>query len=338
MSKNIVICLDGTWNDKDDSDKQTNVSLLHEICVINSTKQICTYYDGVGTDGWYDKKLGGIHGVGLSKNILDAYIYLVKNYEENDKIFLFGFSRGAYSARSLAGFIYRCGLLVYNNDLSSKAKNLYRAYRGNDDMKMKTHKSNNRKCPIQMLGVWDTVGALGIPISFLKKFSDDIFSFHDTTLSSEVKFACHALAIDEKRESFQPTLWHETAENKDRIKQVWFSGVHSDVGGGYKERHHSDVALKWMIEQAQMHGLLLKDRNHYKFQIKLDENIHTSAFGVLGLQIGVAPRDAPVTATHIPKVHHSVLEKVKLKTDYQPLALRRHIVDPKTLSPYEIEM
>lgn len=337
MSKNIVICLDGTWNDKDDPNAMSNVALLHDMSIHDGVKQITHYDKGVGTSGWYDKKLGGVHGVGLSENIREAYAYLAQSYEENDNVFIFGFSRGAYTARSLAGLLYQCGLLLESDNLSSEVDRLYEAYKDKDREKMDAYKSSNRVCPIQMLGVWDTVGALGIPISFLKESSDKLFSFHDTKLNPEVKFACHAVAVDEKRESFQPTLWQETEENRNRIKQVWFPGVHSDVGGGYPERHHSDVSLKWMIDQAKRRGLMIKEDNEYEYQADLREDIHASALEIFGIEIGVKQREAPATMENRPKVHWSVREKMKLRVDYKPLALIKHMTDSNTLAPYEIE-
>lgn len=337
MSKNIVICLDGTWNDKDDWSAFSNVALLHEMCTNDGTNQV-TYYDkGVGTDGWYDKKLGGVHGIGLSQNIKEAYTYLVNNYNANDSVFIFGFSRGAYTARSLAGLVYRCGLLIDSNSLKADVESIYKAYKDKDAGRMDDYKSANSKCPIDMLGVWDTVGALGIPISILREGGEKVFSFHDTKLSPEVKFACHAVAIDEKRQSFQPTLWQETAENKSRMKQVWFPGVHSDVGGGYLERHHSDVALKWMVDQAEGRGLLIKEDSAYEYQADLSKSIHASAFTIFGKELGVEERDAPVTAENIPKVHQSVREKMERDMYYRPLALKKYIVDVNTLAPYKVE-
>jgi len=336
MSKNIVVCLDGTWNDKDDPDVMTNVALLHEMSLNDGVKQV-TYYDkGVGTSGWYDRKLGGVHGVGLSENVREAYIHLAQWYEENDNVFIFGFSRGAYTARSLAGLLYRCGLLLESDALSSEVNKLYEAYKDRDKGRMDTYKSSNKRCPIAMLGVWDTVGALGIPISFLREGSGELFSFHDMKLSPEVNLACHAVAVDEKRASFQPTLWQETAENRHRIKQAWFPGVHSDVGGGYRERHHSDVALEWMIEQAKGRGLLIREDTEYEYRVDLREDIHASAFDIFGKEIGVEPREAPVTAENRSKVHRSVREKMNLRDDYKPLALMKYITDANTLSPYEI--
>lgn len=333
--KNITLFLDGTWNDREDPNALSNVALLHQMSLTDSPQQISYYGKGVGTNGGYDMKLGGLHGVGLSKNIKKAYKFLVEHYQENDKVFIFGFSRGAYTARSLAGLVYGCGVMEKSFNISSDINKLYDVYQDKDSSKKEALKAANKKCPIQMLGVWDTVGALGIPVSFLKNVSDSIFNFHDTKLNSEVQFACHAIAIDERRESFEPTLWEVTPENKNRIKQVWFSGVHSDVGGGYKERHHSDIALKWMKEQAESRGMLIKPENPYEYQDNLETEIHDSVYKIFGIEIGEKNRNAILTEDHKPIIHKSVLEKMEKRNDYKPIALWDF--DKDTLAPFEVE-
>lgn len=333
--KNITIFLDGTWNDTEDPNALSNVALLHQMSLTDSPQQISYYGKGVGTNGLYDKKLGGLHGVGLSRNIKEAYEFLVENFEENDKVFIFGFSRGAYTARSLAGLIYGCGVMEKSFNLSSDIDKLYDAYQDKDSTRKKAFKAANKKCPIQMLGVWDTVGALGIPISFLKDVSSSILNFHDTKLNTEVQLACHAIAIDERRDSFEPTLWEVTPENKNRIKQVWFSGVHSDVGGGYKERHHSDIALKWMRQQAESCGMLIKPNHPYKYQDDLTKKIHDSVYKIFGIEIGEKNRKAFGNDSHKPIIHKSVLEKMEKQSDYKPIALWDF--DNDTLAPFEVE-
>ena len=332
MSRNLVVCLDGTWNDKDDPAKaQTNVAVLHGMALNDGAAQI-TYYDkGVGTDGWYDLKLGGFHGKGLSQNVREAYDFLKDAYRDGDKVFLFGFSRGAFTARSLAGLLYRCGLGAANTD------EIYDAYRNRDGDAMAAFKRAHTRCPVEMIGVWDTVGALGIPVAFLRGASADVFSFHDTKLNDEVAFACHALAIDERRESFEPTLWTETPDNRHRIRQVWFAGVHSDIGGGYEDRHHSDIALKWMVDQATQRGLKLRTDWVDTYAPDVRKKIHDSAYKIFGLTVGAEERRAPVTAGHVPLVHASVREKVAGLPDYKPLALEEFIRDRGTLAPYRIE-
>jgi uncharacterized protein (DUF2235 family) len=335
--KKIAIFLDGTWNDKEDSSKLSNVALLHQMCLPDCSQQINYYGKGLGTDGGYDKKLGGLHGVGLSRNVKEAYSFLVEHHEENDQVFIFGFSRGAYTARSLAGLIYGCGVMPKSFNISSDVNKLYDAYRDKDPEKKQAYKAANKKCPIHMLGVWDTVGALGIPVSFLKRVGDKLFNFHDTKLNDEVKFACHAIAIDERRKSFQPTLWEVTPENKHRIKQVWFPGIHSDVGGGYAERHHSDIALRWMKEQAEVKGMLINDGNSYVYKDDLKKETHKKVYKVFGIEIDEENREAPITADHKPVIHFSVRDKMKIDKNYKPLALWNFIKDKDTLAPYEIE-
>ncbi|MEL7450324.1 MAG: DUF2235 domain-containing protein [Pseudomonadota bacterium] len=337
MSKNIVICLDGTWNDKDDPDALSNVALLHQMCRNDDATQLAYYDTGVGTSGWYDRKLGGVHGVGLSDNVREAYAFLAQHFAADDKVFIFGFSRGAYTARSLAGLLYRCGLLEDGGDLKDRVGDLYDAYRERDDDRMAAHKAANQACPVAFLGVWDTVGALGIPVSFLRGASAKALGFHDTGLSPEVASACHALAADEKREAFEPTLWSVTPDNASRIRQVWFPGVHSDVGGGYAERHHSDVALRWMVDHATNNGLLLTDAQPYDYQPDLGQSIHESAYKMFGREIGTEMRDGSSTASSTPSVHWSIPEKMRLTGDYMPLALARTVTDWTTLAPFSVE-
>jgi len=338
MSKNIVVSLDGTWNDKDNADTMSNVALLHDMCLDHESRQIIYYDEGVGSDGWYDKKLGGLHGVGLSKNIREAYKFITQHYGENDRLYLFGFSRGAYTARSLAGLLFRCGLGQADAQLDTAIQTIYAAYRNKDATKMAAFKTANRPCPVAMLGVWDTVGALGIPVSFLSDASSKVFGFHDTTLSPEVELACHAVALDEKRESFEPTLWRETTDSAQRIKQVWFAGVHSDIGGGYRERHHSDLVLKWMVDHAIKAGLHLDEDKTYTYSTDLTKEIHNSVYRLFGKDIGVRPRDAPPTTGHTPRIHKSVCEKMFASTSYQPLAIQQYILDTQTLQPYLIDV
>ncbi len=334
--KNILIYLDGTWNDQEDPTVLTNVALMHEMSLSDDHRQVTYYGKGVGTNGGYDMKLGGLHGVGLSRNVKKAYSFLVNHHQAGDKVFIFGFSRGAYTARSLAGLVYRCGVSDASLGMDADIDKLYDAYKDRDTERMDAYKAANKKCPIHMLGVWDTVGALGIPVSFLKKVSDQVFAFHDTKLNPEVQFACHAIAIDERRESFEPTLWKVTPENKDRILQVWFPGVHSDVGGGYKERHHSDIALRWMLTKAKERGLLTKEDYVYEFKDDLNAKPHDSVYKIFGIEIGEKDRRAPISLDHIPRIHRSVLEKMKC-SDYRPIALWNDIADHNTLAPFEIE-
>ena len=337
MAKNIVICLDGTWNKPDEPDAdvstETNVKNLYDMC-INDGKNQVTYYDqGVGSH-WYDRIRGGISGRGLSKNIREAYYEICRLHEEDDRVYIFGFSRGAYTARSLAGFVYSCGLIPRDKITENTIEDSFEIYREGDHQERTAFKARNISCPIEMIGVWDTVGALGIPIPFLKKFSDRFLQFHDTKINKEIKAAYHALAIDEQRQTFQPTLWDVTKTHENQIvEQVWFAGVHSDVGGGYEERHHSDIAFQWMIDKAQKHGVKIrKNYGNYNFQPDYTKKIHDS------YKIFFGPKErrvASATDIYCPKVHVSVRDKVIARKSYKPLAL----VDLKkraTLAPYRV--
>ncbi len=277
--KRLICCSDGTWNKPGEKDRgvvvKTNVEKIFNcICPVdeNGTKQLKAYDEGVGTGYTFkDKMLGGLTGAGIDKNIKDVYSFLVLNYEPGDHIYLFGFSRGAYTARSLAGFIRNCGILkVENLHLIDRAYELYRDrndYTSPDSDMMKAFKSNfSHEAGIKFIGVWDTVGSLGLPVFWLHTLNTARYKFHDQTLSSKVDYAYHALCIDDKRVLFTPTLWEksETVKNdsthQQKMEQRWFAGVHSNIGGGYADCGLSDLPLKWMIEKAVDTGLCFDNK------------------------------------------------------------------------------
>ena len=271
MSKRLIVCADGTWNkvEKAQSGKHlsTNVAKLAAALLptdIHGTLQLLCYLEGVGTHHgeWLR---GGMFGLGISRNIDRAYEFLVQSYEPEDEIWIFGFSRGAFTARSLAGMIRDCGLLKLTHiDRIGDAMALYRG-RYNDTApdapRARIFRNTYSHEPdIKFIGVWDTVGSLGVPgvHLWLARLLRIDWQFHDTTLSRSVKNAYQALAIHEKRSDFEPTLWQKQdwpEASGQTLEQVWFSGVHSDVGGGYVEEQLSDVALLWMIEKAKSRGL-----------------------------------------------------------------------------------
>ncbi len=273
MAKKLIICADGTWNNEDGTGGQTNVAKLHRVLQNNfvepPSNQLACYVTGVGTR-LGERIRGGAFGYGLSNNILEAYRFLVDYYEEGDQLFFFGFSRGAYTARSLAGFIRNSGLLKREHlDRLDDAFALYR------NRSSKTHpaaqtamefKAQYAHSPdIEFIGVWDTVGSLGIPIPSLRalgwfaRLVDRDFQFHDTSLSSIVKHAYHAVSIHEHRGTFPATLWQKQAHSTDQtLEQVWFPGVHCDVGGGYPVTGLSDAAFLWIVEKAAACGLLFR--------------------------------------------------------------------------------
>lgn len=274
--KRIISCSDGTWNKPGKTDKgievKTNVAKMYE-CICSSgkdgIKQLKIYDEGVGT-GYTpkDRLLGGATGAGIDKNIKDVYEFFVLNYKPGDEIYLFGFSRGAYTARSIAGFIRNCGILKPEYiHLVDKAYALYRDrndYTRPDSDLMKSFRDAyavEDNTAIYFIGVWDTVGALGIPLPWYKLANVQRYKFHDVKLSSYVRHAYHALAIDERRSLFSPTLWEqsETAKKDPAQKQIleqrWFAGVHSNVGGGYCDCGLSNICLQWLMDKAQECGL-----------------------------------------------------------------------------------
>jgi uncharacterized protein (DUF2235 family) len=263
--KRIVMACDGTWN-RPDAVCPTNVVKLHRAVAPvgpDGVAQRAFYEPGVGT-ARFERIRGGMFGFGLSRTVRDAYRLLATDYEPGDELYFFGFSRGAFTARSLAGLIGNCGIL--RPEHLDRLGEAYAIYRDRDDPAKKpsgdaARAFRARHChddvPIRFVGVWDTVGALGIPlrIAVLTKR----WSFHDVRLGTHVRTACHALAIDERRGPFQPALWQRQAEAPpgQDLRQVWFSGVHSDAGGGYPDRGLGDITLLWMAEQAAAAGLAL---------------------------------------------------------------------------------
>jgi uncharacterized protein (DUF2235 family) len=326
---NIVICCDGTWNTPDQLDKgvpaPTNVSRLYSAIADfddHQTKQELYYHRGVGASGkWWDKAIGGATGTGIDQHIAGAYQKLCYSYHPGDHIFLFGFSRGAYTVRSTVGLVGRCGLLRIGNldpdDVWERINTLVnQGYR----RKLETrtdweergwgfHNEPGEAIPIHFIGVWDTVGALGIPDDMaLLNLIDDRrrYSFHDTQLNSNVATARHAVAMDERRASFQPTLWTDAGLGCD-LKQLWFPGVHADVGGGYLENGLADAALLWMINEAAACGLKFSkaikqiNPNHH-------DMMHDSCEGIFGV-LPTQPRSIPNLKNEPSAFHTSALQR-----------------------------
>lgn len=267
MPRKIIISFDGTWNTPDpspevDGSDSTNVWKLHDAILshdANGVEQSKWYEKGVGTK-WYNKLRGGAFGVGLSDKIQKGYAHLVDVYEEGDEIYVLGFSRGAYTARSLVGMIRNAGLV--KREYRRRVAEAYSLYRtrdeGADSENAKFFRQKYaRKVSIHFLGVWDTVGALGIPVESFEWFNKAYYQFHDTELSGIVRNAFHAIAVDEHRRNYRCTLWEPKNKPNQRMEQAWFSGAHANVGGGYAGNPLSDISLRWMMERAQECGLAL---------------------------------------------------------------------------------
>jgi uncharacterized protein (DUF2235 family) len=267
--RRLVVCTDGTWNKPEEDDHgvpaPTNVvKMQRAIKAVDSqgVSQIVYYHSGVGTGDKVDEFLGGAFGEGIDRNILESYEFLVNNYHPGDQLYFFGFSRGAYTARSLAGLIRNSGIV--KQKYAGMAKEAFSMYRDRDPAKHpnsdlgKTFRGSfSNEVEIDVIGVWDTVGSLGVPLGIFDRFNHTRFAFHDVSLSARVKNAFHALAIDERRGPFAPTLWMQpradAEQKRNWLEQAWFAGVHSNVGGGYAEAGLSDIALRWMVERVKAH-------------------------------------------------------------------------------------
>jgi uncharacterized protein (DUF2235 family) len=277
MAKRIVLCFDGTWNtpgsgnNPENNRQSTNVWKFYESVrpgAEDGTTQFSFYDPGVGTDekgnivhDWLNHIFGGAFGLGLDQKIKDGYRALVKQYVDGDQVFILGFSRGAYTARSLVGLIRNAGLLPSTKlDLIDDAYALYRKRDDGPDVeeaKQFRNTHGSRLIPIHFLGVWDTVGALGIPLGICEHLDEKLYGFHDTELSGLVHNAFQALAIDEHRKTFAASVWDPKNKPAQRVEQRWFVGCHSNVGGGYEDDQLSNIALKWMMERAAECGLAL---------------------------------------------------------------------------------
>lgn len=276
MAKRIVVCCDGTWATPDQAEDgqpcPTNVTKL--ALGIAATGKDSTgadieqrvfYHRGVGT-GRQDRLGGGAFGAGLSLDILAAYRFIMGNFQPGDELFLLGFSRGAYTARSTAGLIRNAGIL--RRRFRGRLGDAYSLYR---DRTATTNprsveatlfrRSFSHETRIHCIAVWDTVGALGIPLTgvpLVDRFNRR-FAFHDTGLSTTVDNAFQALAIDEKRKPFAPALWQPQDDaGNQRLEQVWFTGTHGDVGGGNRSSLLSDIALGWIMERTRSAGLAFR--------------------------------------------------------------------------------
>ncbi len=267
--KRIVICFDGTWNTPadenlpDEQQVETNVRRFFESVHdtgADGIRQEKWYDQGVGTH-WFDRFAGGATGAGLDFNIVEAYGVLAEMYEDADEIYVLGFSRGAYTARSLVGMIRNCGL-IKKKHLGIRTAMAYGIYRTRDDgvdswTARLFRSAYSREIKIKFVGVWDTVGALGVPLEFLSKFNMQLYEFHDTGLSGIVENAYQAIAIDENRRDYDVCLWTPSNKPDQTIEQRWFIGAHCDVGGGYPDRRLSDISLRWMQDRASESGLTM---------------------------------------------------------------------------------
>lgn len=329
--KRIVICADGTWNKQDQVDgasgkrRPTNVTKMAravETLDDQGIDQVVYYHSGVGTGGPLDEITGGAFGHGMEANIRAMYRFILYNHAPGDEIYLFGFSRGAFTVRSLAGFMNRYGLVRKEDDYY--VPDMYSCYENNILQGSDAYKAaftnkrglpriqKVRDCPpITFLGVWDTVGALGAPGIIGQLFNSKRYQYHDVGLNPSIRYAAHALALDERRKAFKATLFSKPANWPGTLAQAWFAGVHSNVGGSYDPDGLANEALHWMVGHASRCGLSLDPDYLRFFSPRFDSTLNDSfglSYKLMQLwkpetrQVGNGPACAET-------VHRSVLQR-----------------------------
>jgi len=280
--RRLIVCCDGSWHQLA-SNYPTNIVKLAQAVKRRDAKgipQVVHYSKGIGAGS--RSRLKGLLGLGLDEDIIEAYTFLALNHEPGDEVYLFGFSRGAYTVRSLAGMIHCCGLV--ERDQMRRIPEAYELYRdrGVSPRAPRACLFRDSHCvpvPIQVLGCWDTVGALGFPIEIPGISVDQLFNkrfaFHDTRINASVRHAFHAKAIDEMREVFRVTQMKKIDRRGQVIEEAWFPGDHSCIGGGRKAKAPlSNRCLIWMLERIEAHGLgLATDTRRVEGGIAQDHTI-----------------------------------------------------------------
>lgn len=404
--KRIILLSDGTGNSSASLFK-TNVWRLYQSLDLDrtnqDTQQIACYNDGVGTSTFKPLALlGGVFGYGLKRNVLHLYTFACQHWEEGDEIFIFGFSRGAFTVRILAGLIADQGLLLKQDDatLAYATHDIYRQYRTKKTVTISFpqlfqlfrwlrdrvihvrrrlgHQIEYKRCQqtegpkIKFLGVWDTVAAYGSPFAELTRGIDKFvfpLSIPDRKLRPEVLHARHALALDDERDTFHPLLWDEQdlkdakgCQDTERLKQVWFAGMHADVGGGYPDDSLSFHPLNWMMQEANKACLRFIEDAQKRFAPPPAQSapMHNSRKGIAGYYryqprrlsayddppdpetvVMVDPSLKAKVAIPMIHLHHSVIDRIQSSSEqYAPIVLpetfevvqpdRRIIKSPET--------
>ena len=344
MASTWVICIDGTWNQPGQTDKDpvtaqeeakpSNVAKtwqaladtplstdfyygaiapLKTKVALTGLKGEVLYLNGIGTTGTVTRFLEGATGTGTSERIRDAYRFLAERYQDGDRIFGFGFSRGAFAIRSLAGLIDAAGLPARRRALKEEEMlQIYEDYR--DGKTIDQPHYGNRPVNFDFLGVWDSVGALA--------FGRTIGDFHRINPGNVLRVA-HALALDEERERFEPSYWDKPASANTQVDEVWFSGCHTNIGGGYCDTNLSNIALIWVLKAAQDAGISidlrgLPDFDWEKSHSGRRRDSYAEFYSELGLVGGIAKLFSIKRAARVirqgQRIHQSVIEIIQDKT------------------------
>lgn len=388
MHKNLILFSDGTGNSPAKL-ARTNVWRVYKAVDLTDPpnpkepRQFAFYDNGVGSSSWKPLALlGGAFGAGLARNVRDLYKFVCRTYQPGDKIFAFGFSRGAFTIGVVLGLLLDQGLVPYignETDLDRYARDAYRAYRKryltpflgplrqsrdaflrsrdrffgrqvyNHLLKIGAPHSE-QPIGIAFVGLWDTVDAYGLPIDELTRAIDKTvwpMKMREPNLDPRVKIARHALSLDDERNTFHPLLWNEepngqslgvnvlgdnhsaTHIDQERISQVWFAGVHADVGGGYPDEALSYVSLNWMMNEAAKYGIRFSPKIWDEYRALSDENgpMHDSRHG-LGGYYRYNPRRIEKLTNRKDifikraKIHESALRRIRVGQDaYAPIVL-----------------
>jgi uncharacterized protein (DUF2235 family) len=366
LKKRLAIFLDGTFNAVDDN---TNVWRLKSVCAPKGKDDADQFvYYAKGVNGFW----GGVFGKGLNDVITGAYEWLIDQYAPGDEVFIFGFSRGAYAARSLAGLVTKCGLLKSGGAMG--VKQLYARYQESEadtiwklledggsgaNIEERWLLKYSQPVNIKLVAVWDTVGSLGVPFGKIPGVSRSSFRWLHTGLRLPIENAFHAMAIDEHRRDFGPTLW-TVRKPKDlkavmpqpraleSVEQRWFVGAHANVGGGYESDLLAQIPLRWMMKKASSHGLAFKndiDLDESALKADINDSYGEFMYGAYSKlsrryyrPMGEAPREAD-DGTHSnvnETVDASVFDRYRADLNYRPPNLidwaKRHQIDPASLN------
>ncbi|KAK5945183.1 hypothetical protein PMZ80_002387 [Knufia obscura] len=377
--KRIIVACDGTWMDSDSVDQvPSNVTRIiraippvgvdHTGSEPKPITQVTFYQNGIGTGsgGWYNQYIGkyvsGATGEGLAFNIREAYNFICANYHRGDEVILLGFSRGAFTARSISTFIKQLGLLTpkglshlieitddWEHQLNKDYKSPYpdepfsnRPNFSTPEYHKTLHelKMTRQNIDIKCVAVWDTVGALGLPtVALFPQPAAKEFAFVDTRVEDNIEYAFHALGLDEKRRSYAPSIWFKPSEQKlpKVLKQTWFPGVHSDVGGSYANDDIANITLAWMVGQLEEHKLVTFNRDYIVRQVHRTIKCHADETKKLSQNHSVSLERAktfgPLRRWGLGKIHDSytLFFKIggeKTRTPMQHPAVSRNTTKP----------
>jgi uncharacterized protein (DUF2235 family) len=322
--RNLVFVSDGTLSTLDPG-AETNAGLLYRLLDEIGPRpwQQFDYDPGVQGSGWA-KWFNAITGMGINLAICQGYSFLASRYRPGDRIYLFGYSRGAYAVRSLAGMIGAVGLLKRDQATQRNIRRAFRLYERDGSGAAKAD-FIARRCHggirIEMVGVWDTVKTLGLPYPVLSRLGQMATGFHDHALGPHIGHGYHALAIDEDRTAFTPILWQRSEHWEGRLEQAWFAGAHADIGGDTgglaRARPLTNIPLNWMLLRAARHGLVLPEGWEARFPEDPAAVLIGNRRGIARLFLWRRPR--ATGGGDGEAIHLSIRDRMAAVAGYQPV-------------------